>query len=211
MGEYNLPASDFHTWEAYLELEAASDLRHEYHDGPIVSMAGATNRHNEIATNCNYLLKPIARKNGCKAYAMEVRLFRYQSKKYLYPDGMLTCQPLDLQSKNGVRNPLVLIEVLSDSSRETDRSFKLREYLRLPSLRHYLLIEQKHCEVQHFRRREDESWEVLFYEEMSQQIDLPELDLRITLADLYEGVEFGPEPDVLEEEAAAYESGGPIS
>ena len=181
MGEYNLSATDFHTWEAYLELEAASDLRHEYHDGPIVSMAGATNRHNEIATNCNYLLKPIARKNGCKAYAMEVRLFRYQSKKYLYPDGMLTCQPLDLQSKNGVRNPLVLIEVLSDSSREIDRSFKLREYLRLPSLRHYLLIEQKHCEVQHFRRREDESWEVLFYEEMSQQIDLPELVMLINL------------------------------
>lgn len=211
MGEYNLSATDFHTWEAYLELEAASDLRHEYHDGPIVSMAGATNRHNEIAGSCYTRLRSAALKNGCKAYAMEVRLFRYQSKKYLYPDGMLTCQPLDLQSKNGVRNPLVLIEVLSDSSRETDRSFKLREYLRLPSLRHYLLIEQKHCEVQHFRRREDESWEVLFYEEMSQQIDLPELDLRITLADLYEGVEFGPEPDVLEEEAAAYESGGPIS
>ena len=210
MGEHNLSASDFHTWESYLEVEAAADLRYEYHDGTIVSMAGATNRHNEIATNCTYLLKPIARKKGCKAYAMEVRLFRYQSKRYLYPDGMLTCQPLDLQSKNGVRNPLVLIEVLSDSSRESDRSFKLREYLKLPSLRHYLIIEQKHCEVQHFRRREDESWEFLFYEEMDQQIDLSELDLRIPLTALYEGVEFGPEPDLLEEEAAVYESDGSL-
>ncbi len=58
--------------------------------------------------------------------------------------------------------------------------------------------------MQHFRRREDQSWEVLFYEEMEEQIGLPELDIHLTLKDLYEGVEFGPEVDLLEEEQAAY-------
>jgi Uma2 family endonuclease len=167
-------------------------------------MAGGTNRHNEIAGSCYTHLRAAAKKSGCKAYAMEVKLFRYQSKRYLYPDGMVTCNPLDLQSKNGVRSPLIIVEVLSKGTREMDRSFKLKEYFKLPSLMHYLLIEQTECEVQHYRRREDQSWEILIYDEMDQVIGLPEINLELTVSDLYEGIEFGPEVDILEEEAEAY-------
>lgn len=203
--DYPFPSASFYTWESYLELESRADTRYEYHDGAIVNMAGASNRHNEIGGTCYAHIRQAARKNGCKAFAMEVKLFRYQSQRYLYPDVMLTCNPLDLQTASGVRNPLLIIEVLSNSTREADRSFKLREYLKLPSLRHYLLIEQQHCEVQHFRRREGSApWEVYFYEEMTDQVDIPELELTLTLASLYEGIQFGPEVDQVQEEAAEY-------
>jgi Uma2 family endonuclease len=107
---------------------------------------------------------------------------------------MVTCHPLDLQSANGVRSPLLIIEVLSNSTREADRSFKLREYLKLPTLRHYLLVEQQHGEVQHFRRQaEGLPWEVCFYEYLTDVIPIPELDLQLPLTDVYEGITFGPE------------------
>lgn len=206
MGEYQKLSGEVYAWDAYLKLEKESDTRHEYHDGSIVAMAGASNRHNEIATNFSFILKSATRKNGCKSYAMEVKLFRYQSPKYLYPDGMLTCQPLDLQTKNGVRSPLLVMEVLSDSSRTADRAFKLREYLKIPSLQHYVIIEQEYCEVQHFRRTEGEQWEILFYDELTQHLEIPELSMKLSLADLYEGIEFGPEIDLLQEESAEYET-----
>lgn len=200
------PENEALSWEHYLRLEAESELRFEYHDGQIVAMAGASNRHNEIAGNCYVHLKSAARTKGCKGYAMEVKLFRYQSKKYFYPDGIITCNPLDLQSHNGIKSPLVLVEVLSNSTRAADRGIKLREYLKLPNLQHYLIIEQTHCEVQHYRRREDQSWEVLFYESLEEEIPLSQLDLTLSLADLYLGVEFGPEIEyVEEEESPAYE------
>ncbi|TAE55210.1 MAG: Uma2 family endonuclease [Bacteroidetes bacterium] len=194
-----------YTWEAYLELEAQADTRYEYHDGAIQGMAGASNRHNEVCGNCYTLLRQATRGRSCKPFAMEVKLFRYQSLRYLYPDLMVTCNPLDIQTANGVRSPLLIIEVLSNSTREADRSFKLREYLKLPSLRHYLLVEQQHCEVQHFRRQaEGQPWEVCFYEYITDVIALPELDLHLRLTDVYEGIVFGPELTLAQEEAEAY-------
>lgn len=202
---YPLSSASSFTWESYLELESQADTRYEYHDGTIVNMAGASNRHNKICGNCYVQVRQAVRSSSCETFAMEVKLFRYQSPRYLYPDVMLTCNPLDLQTANGVRSPLLIIEVLSNSTREADRSFKLREYLKLPSLRHYLLIEQQHGEVQHFRRREDSMpWEVYFYEEMTDQVSIPELAFTLSLASLYEGIHFGPEVDQVQEEAAEY-------
>ncbi|GAB4413467.1 MAG: Uma2 family endonuclease [Bacteroidia bacterium] len=194
-----------YTWETYRQLDEQADHRYEYHDGTIVDMASATNRHNEIAGNCYAMLRSAALAQGCKSYAMEVRLFRYQSDRYLYPDGMVTCHPLDLQAKNGVRAPLLIVEVLSESSEVADRGFKLREYIRIPSLRHYLLIGQTHCEVQHFSRSSgDAPWQMCFYEDPADSIFIPELDLHLALADLYLGIDFGPESHEIAEEQAYY-------
>lgn len=194
------------TWEEYLALEARSEERYEYHDGEIVAMAGASNQHNEIITNTTLALKPGALAQGCKYFAETTKLFRHQSPRYLYPDAMVTCPPLDLQAKNGVRSPLLVVEVLSDSSRRKDRSFKLREYLGLPSLHHYLLVEQEYVEVQHFQRAGADSWHIHFYDDLAQGIDLPELALTLPLAALYAGITFGPEGELLREEMAPYDS-----
>lgn len=194
-----------YSWETYQQLEESSQLRYEYHDGRIVAMAGANNAHNEIIGNCYVQLKSATGRKGCKTFMMEVRLFRHNRKEYFYPDVMASCQSFDLHNKNGVRNPVLVIEVLSKGTREYDRGFKLREYLKLPSLQHYLMVEQTHCEVQHYRRRADNSWEVLFYEDIHQHIDLPELELQLVLSDIYEGITFEPEPDMLEEPMPIYE------
>lgn len=194
----------YYTWEEYLKIEEESSLRYEYHDGQIVAMAGADNAHNEIAGNCYMKLRTVTKKRTCKTFALEVKLYRHNSKEYFYPDGIVTCQSFDLQAKNGVRSPLLVIEVLSKSTRKADFGLKMREYLKIPSLQHYLLIEQDCCWVQHYRRLENQSWDVLFYDELEQKVDIPELDYQLALEDIYEGIALGPNPTVLYEANPEY-------
>ncbi|MEZ4776281.1 MAG: Uma2 family endonuclease [Bacteroidia bacterium] len=202
---YNSP--ELYSWETYIQLEQESELRYEYYDGEIVCLAGASNRHSDLCTNLTLQIAPSARKKGCKARFQETKVFRPDGKKYFYPDGVVTCQPLDLQAQNGVRNPVIVIEVLSDSTVARDLGIKLREYLNLTSLRHYLIVEQTECAIHHYRRLSEGNWEVVFYENMDQYIDLPELETRIAVSAIYEGITFDPEISMTEEEMAENDSG----
>ncbi len=202
-------SSQPYTWDEYIALDAQQGDRYEYHDGVIVAMSGATNQHNELVTNLVLSLKPASRMKGCTIFTENVKLFRHRSDRYLYPDLMLTCHPLDLQSKHGVRSPSLIIEVLSKTNTHKELAFKQREYFKLPSLRHYLLVEQSECSVQHFHRYDsaasgDELWKVRFYEDLEDYIDLPEWDLRLSLQEIYAGITFGPELSEAEEAAAKY-------
>ena len=197
-------ANETYSWEAYLELEAQSETRYEYHDGEIVAMSGATNRHNQLIGNA-YVASHLALKGKpCQPFSETVKLFRYRSERYLYPDLMVTCHPLDLQTKNGVRNPLLIMEVLSESNTHQQLAFKLRAYTKLPSLQHYLLVQQAECLVTQYCRNAQGIFELYFYDELEQAISLPEIDLEIPLSTLYDGIEFGPEVSEAEEAAAAY-------
>ena len=167
-------------------------------------MAGATNRHNELITRLAARLLPLADARGCEVFTETVKLFRYRSERYLYPDLMVTCNPLDLQTRNGVRSPLLILEVLSKSNTYGHMKFKQREYFRLPSLRHYLLMEQNEMAIQHFYRQEGDLWRIRFYDEPDQQIELPEWSVSLRLGDLYAGITFEPEISEAEEAAAWY-------
>jgi len=195
-----------YTWEEYLQLEAQSELRYEYFNGHVYCLAGSKTPHNEVASNCHDHLKRAARQKGCKAYLLEIKLFRRDGQQYFYPDGVVTCHPLDLQSKDGVRSPLIVVEVMSDGTRHRDQGLKLKEYLALDSLRHYLLIEQPYCLVQHYHRQPDGSWGFRIYDQFDESIELPELNLTLQVADLYTDVDLGEAPAALEDPFLAYET-----
>lgn len=196
-----------HTWEDYLQLEAESELRYEFYNGQIFCLAGAKTPHNEVAGNCYERLKRAAKEQGCKAFLLEVKTFHRDGKRYFYPDGVVTCNPLDLQSKDGVRNPLIVVEVMSDGTRHRDQGIKLKEYLKLDSLRHYLLVEQEYCLIQHYFRQADGGWGFRNYDEFEQEIELPELELTLRVADVYEDIELGEPPsDAVEEPFGTYEA-----
>ncbi|MEM9985841.1 MAG: Uma2 family endonuclease, partial [Bacteroidota bacterium] len=110
-----------------------------------------------------------------------------------------------LQTKNGVRSPTVLVEVVSRSSSQYDHGFKMREYFKLPSLQHYLIVAQSLCWVQQYTRKPDGGWDFSFYDQLDQRIPLPELDLELSLSDVYRRVEFGPEISAAEEAAMQYQ------
>ncbi|MDX2285676.1 MAG: Uma2 family endonuclease [Bacteroidia bacterium] len=197
------------SWEAYQKLEARSEERYEYHDGETVAMSGASNRHNKLIARLIARMLPAAERAGCEVFMESVRLFRHRSDRYLYPDIVSTCHPLDLQTKNGVRSPWLIVEVLSESSTRKDLGFKMLEYFKLPSLRHYIVIAQDLRLVHHYQRQEGGRWLVELLSEPDETLVLPEWGLALSLAELYAGIQFGPEPSEAEEAAMFYgETGG---
>ncbi|MDX2285857.1 MAG: Uma2 family endonuclease [Bacteroidia bacterium] len=192
------------SWEAYLELEAQSEERYEYHDGEIVAMSGATNRHNQMIGNAYIALRAGLDAQGCGVFSETVKLFRHRSDRYLYPDLTATCHPFDLQTRNGVRSPFLILEVLSKTNTHRQMRFKQREYFKLPSLRHYLLAEQEAMSVHHYCRQDGGLWDIRFFESPDDCIELPELGISLRLGDLYAGITLDPEVSEAEEAAALY-------
>lgn len=187
-----------YTVEEYFALEEASDIRHEYYHGEIFpldglqAMAGASFAHNTIKQNCVIALRLGLRGKGCRVFDENVRLRINADDHFTYPDVMVTCAPEDQQETRVVQHPTLLMEVLSDSTELRDRSWKLQQYQLLPSLRQYVLISQKRLLVESYLLNERGSWELTMLRQPADVLELPFLQLRMTLADIYEEVGLSP-------------------
>jgi Uma2 family endonuclease len=139
-----------YTVDDYFGVEIGSPIRHEYFDGEIYAMAGGTREHDTIAGNVFAAFHQALRGSACQAFTSNMRVLT-PSGLYTYPDASVVCGPADLSGVEGrttLRNPVVLVEVLSDSTRDYDRGDKFHLYRSIASLRHYLLIEQSSIEVE---------------------------------------------------------------
>ena len=185
-----------YTPEAYFDLSESAEERYEYEHGKLVAMGSSTGLHSELMLNAAMALKQAVRGRGCKAYAETVKLEVEADGKYYLPDVMLTCDERDRQSPKVKRYPGLLIEVLSESSVQRDRDEKFKAYLGLPSLRYYLLIAQNQVRVDVFEKAEGQKgWFFDYFTELTDVIELKQLDLPLRLADIYEEVEWLPEEE----------------
>ncbi|MFP4061725.1 MAG: Uma2 family endonuclease [Halochromatium sp.] len=148
--------------EAYLAGEEGSELRHEYIDGQLYAMTGASDRHGLIVSNLVAGLRPLIRGRGCQLFAndMKVRLRIAGQDIFYYPDLLLSCAADDREAYFRTK-PCVIVEVLSESTERIDRREKFLAYTTLPSLQDYLLVSQTRREVWHYRRSQDWAAEVL--------------------------------------------------
>ena len=137
----------------YLKLERKAETKHELIGGKIVAMAGASDRHNVIVSNLFLDLGLEVRKNGCRTFSSDVKV-KANTGNYFYPDIVITCGEREFEDeKNDVLlNPVVIIEVLSKSTKLKDRNQKFDAYLKLKSLTDYVLVEQGKIRVEHFFR-----------------------------------------------------------
>ena len=128
--------------EDYLEGETLTDIKHEYLDGEVVAMGGASARHGLVAGAFYGALLPHARRKGCQLFIadMKVRVEHTGQTYFYYPDLMLACAPDDRETYYR-RSPCLLVEVLSPSTERIDRREKLFAYQTIPSLREYLLVD----------------------------------------------------------------------
>ncbi|SMB87806.1 protein of unknown function DUF820 [Hymenobacter roseosalivarius DSM 11622] len=179
-------AATHYTVEEYMALEATSEVRHEFYRGEIWAMAGATANHNTIALRCGARLLPIADERGCRVFTENVQLEVAQGIQYTYPDVMVTCHDEDVTAERTMRHPLLLIEVLSPSTNDRDRVWKLFRYQRLTSLRHYLLISQQYQAIEwYYRTSETSEWQRQLLTKPEEAVEIPELATRLLLADIY--------------------------
>ena len=169
----------------YLAAEDGADIRHEYIDGELYAMTGASDRHGLITLNLATFLRPRLRGTPCQLFAndMKVRLRIADQDIFYYPDLLLSCDPDDRETYYR-RSPCLLVEVLSESTARLDRREKFFAYQTIPSLQDYLLIEQESRAVEiHHRAR---GWALERISEGNVRLDC--LDVEVSLEALYEDV-----------------------
>lgn len=172
--------------EEYLVQETQGEVRHEYVDGRMYAMAGASTDHELIVVSLASLLRGQLRGGPCRAFAggMRVLIPTSRSTNYYYPDVLVDCSS---SIGTHAEKPTVIFEVLSPSTSRFDRVEKLTNYRTLPSLRTYVLVDQSRAEVIVYRRRSDDDWQADFVRSMEASIELPEIGCVLPLREIYEG------------------------
>lgn len=185
-------SSKYWTVEEYLALEEASEERHEYFNGEIFVMSGGSLNHSLIITNMLSILRSKFRPKGCTTYDSNLRLLITNTGLYTYADALVVCGEPDLVvgRDDTITNPTVIVEVLSDSTRNYDRGLKSKRYMAIADLRYYVLIESKAVLVERRQRGEKSELAVETYVELEDTLILPDLEVEIPLAEIYDGVKF---------------------
>ncbi len=181
-----------YTAEEYLTLEVASDVRSEFRDGEIVEMTGGTPAHSEITRMLVVLLTMALRKQPYSIFVTDQRLWIPEANLHTYPDVMITPRPPALKPgrKDTVMNPIFVAETLSDSTEGYDRGEKFAHYRTIETFQEYLLVSQYQPRVEHYVKQAENQWLFTEYSGLEARLKLSSVAVEITLADLYEAVEF---------------------
>lgn len=178
--------------EEYLELEVRSADRHEYRDGEIVLMTGATPNHNRIARNLCTAMTIGLQDRALEVFVADQRLWIAQVRLHTYPDIMVIEGALALQPgrKDTVMNPTLIIEVLSKSTQAYDRSDKFAAYRTIPGFQEYVLVDQYSQHIEHYVKTSPKKWDFQEYDETDTAVPLRSIDLEVAIAYIYDKVEF---------------------
>lgn len=177
--------------EDYVAGEPSSEVRHEYVNGVVYAMAGASEDHNAIAGNLFVALRTHLRHRRCRVFMADLKL-RVEvagHALFYYPDVMVACDPRDTDRLSR-RFPKVLIEVLSEETERTDRREKPLSYTKIETLEEYVLVAQDALEVTVFRR--SAQWRPEILRRADQELRLTSLDFALPLGAVYEGVRLPP-------------------
>jgi Uma2 family endonuclease len=142
--------------EEFLELERASDVKHEYVDGELFAFAGASKRHIDIVLNIVEVLRPVARAHGCRTYANDL-MVRVDPTRIYYPDVVIVCSE-DGDDDYVTTRPCLIVEVLSPSTSGTDQREKLQAYRQVDGLAEYLIVEQRFPSVERHWTNDGKTW-----------------------------------------------------
>ena len=176
------------TAEEFLVWEEQQELRYEFDGFQPVAMTGAREAHEDIVVNLITALGTRLRGRDCRAYAANMKVFVDGS--YRYPDALIVCGPRDPKRTVAVE-PVVVFEVISDSTENTDRIVKAMEYRNTPSIQRYVILQQTQIGATVFTRNGDD-WAARVQGRGS-VLHLPEAGIEVPLDELYDGLAYGQE------------------
>ena len=170
--------------QEYIQGELNSTIKHELIDGEVFAMVGASAVHNLISLNIAGALHQHLKGKPCRPYMndMKVRI----TENFYYPDVLVDCSKLS-PNMYFVETPILIVEVLSASTKSYDKTFKLQEYQRIPTLQEYLMVDQDREWVELRSRLDD--WHPQYYE-MGDELMLQSVGLKLAVADVYDGIDF---------------------
>ena len=186
------PKYNYISPEQYLEMERASDTKHEYYNGEVFAMAGALLPHNDVFHNVYGTLVPFLKGKGCKPYGSDLRIHIPENTLYTYPDISIICGKPETTDnfRDSIINPSVVIEILSKSTKDYDRGTKFFLYRSIKSLKEYILIDSTSISVEIFTRQNDNSWILTEFKQLSDSFFIATIGLTLHLKDIYDDVSF---------------------
>lgn len=178
------------TAQEYLDWERQQEMRHEFINGEIYAMTGASRSHNLICSNLVAALHSQLRGKPCEVYVNDMRVKVSITGMYTYPDVVIACDKpaFEDQQIDTLLNPLLIIEVLSHSAEGYDRGAKFLHYRNLPSLQDYLLVSKHEIRIEHYTRQVDHCWLLTEYQQSDERIAFDALGCSVLVQDVYERV-----------------------
>lgn len=177
------------TVEEYLRFEKESREKHEYFKGEIVAMARVSARHNVIFSNLFGELGYRLKGGPCKPYGSDLRIHIPENTLFTYPDISIICGeivPSEIDVDTAIL-PIVLIEILSPSTKDYDRGGKFRMYRDIPALKEYVLIDSESTSIEVFRVNRQGNWELEEHRSIEHSLIIRTVDVSLPLNEIYEG------------------------
>ena len=180
------------TPEEYLEFERKTEIKHEYLKGEIFTISGANRKHNLINANLNGLIWQHLKNKDFEAYVNRMRVFISQRGLCTYPDLVVVGGEPEFQDDvfDTLLNPILLIEVLSESTESYDRGKKFQHYRSIESLQEYILVAQDEARVEKYVKQGDGFWVLSEAVGLETEIEFSSIDQRIALREIYDKIEF---------------------
>ena len=189
-----MQAQEQHSYspEEYLKLEEVAEFKSEYYNGQIFPMAGGTPNHNRIAVNLGSVLNVALADQDYDVFISDMRLWIPRAGLYTYPDVMVVSGQLEFAEgrRDTITNPLMITEVLSESTANYDRGEKFKLYRTISSLKEYIIISQSDKQVEQFSKTIDNKWILSEYDEENAVLALTCIQFQISLLDIYDKVDF---------------------
>ncbi|MEG4226220.1 Uma2 family endonuclease [Microcoleus sp. N9_B2] len=182
----------FYTPDEYRELEETAEFRNEYRDGEIVQMTGGSINHSQIIGNIYAFLKSALRGKNARPFMSDLRLWIPRYRRGTYPDVMVVEGELVCTEgrKDEILNPVLIVEVLSKSTKDFDREDKFRFYRSIPEFREYVLVYQSEFLVAQYIKTESNEWLFREYEGESAIVSFASMEVQMSMLDIYELVVF---------------------
>jgi Uma2 family endonuclease len=177
-----------YTLDDYFSLQRGVELKLEYFNGEIYAMAGGSANHNRVSRNVLSIFVAAPSSSPWEAFGSDMRIGT-PSGLYTYPDVSIVCGERVNGRAETISNPVVLVEVLSDSTRDYDRGEKYELYRSISTLQHYLLIEPGSVRVEHRWRGTEGIWMSEMKESLEATMHLAQVGIDLPLARVYAGVE----------------------
>lgn len=173
----------------YLQGEEAATVKHEYLDGEVWAMVGASDAHVSIAGNLFFLLKQALKESPCRPYISDMKVNVAAANAFFYPDVLVSCNPKDRDNRLFKQHPVFIAEVLSPSTEAFDRGAKFAAYRQLDSLQTYWLIDSRAQAIDCFQRAADNAWLLHSHYSLTDRLPIPALDLMLDFAEIYADVD----------------------
>jgi len=177
----------------FLEWERKQELKHEYVNGEVLAMSGASFNHNRIATNIIIKAGAFLEDKPCDVFGSDLRISVKWKDSYFYPDVTILCDEPEFDDekiKDTLKNPTVIFEILSAPTEDYDVGRKQMYYMQISSLKQYIIIDSGTINLRVITRKEQGKWLFEEFNSIDDILFIEPINFQLTMPELYKGVKF---------------------